>query len=163
MFRKRLFVGLAFTIVQACGNPPAPEPDAGVHPLGFVSASMSPPNGPCLVPANAPECAPLALTVGKVSDSEVGETLAVRWYVDGSMQDQAMLPPQTPPSVERLGANFAFSPQEHARGGHVVKVVVSNGFATSGSLDQVAEGKQSAEWTWCVDTTSCANGKEANR
>ncbi|HEY3450089.1 MAG TPA: hypothetical protein VGK67_27295 [Myxococcales bacterium] len=163
MIRRLLLTVAASLLAVACGRQVLPTPDAGPHVIALDPDSMAPPNDQCLEPIGLPDCSELRLLAGAVIDDDVNENLYVRWFVDGDFKDQALLSPAQPPSTRRLGPSFSFLPQPYARAAHVVKVVVSNGFSQTGDSTQLAEGKTSAEWTWCVDTTKCENGAGAGR
>jgi len=160
MLRALPKVAGVLLLAQACGAPSVPAPDAGNPGIEFVSDSMTPRNGSCLEPSGVPACESVVLTAGAVLDPDVEENLFARWFVDGTVTEMALLRPGSSPSVRRsIAQQLSLSPQRLIRGAHVVKVVVSDGFAAAGEdFTQVAEGKTSAEWAWCLDTSGCENG-----
>lgn len=155
-----MLAAVLLLLTGGCGSVTPPPPDAGLHVIAIDSESVRPPNSTCLEPVGAPECQPLILGVGTVVDDDVTETLDVRWFVDGLLSDSVLVFRPDPPSVRRsTDLRFDVLPQRLQRGSHLVKILVSDGFAQSASdLEKVAEGKTSAERTWCVDTTECQNG-----
>lgn len=144
---------------------PEPRQDVVIinHPPRFLESSVAPPNWQCVKPAI---CQAVELSIGVVVDEDVSDTLSARWFVDYDPS------PGVPKTLYRAGVVTGTSNDRGERPGgnaltftlpatvqpgvHVVKVLVSDGFAQpSSDFDQVASGKGLVSYAWCVDTSAC--------
>jgi hypothetical protein len=150
---------------------------AANNPPRFSEGSITPTNSTCIKPVGAPNCEPVNFTVNTIVDQDKADELAARWFIDcdGTAATMVAAAPITTifaldskTEGERIGGPSlsytlkASGPSAPTPGVHVVKVLVSDGFAfttnTTNHLDLAAETKGLATWVWCVDTSICTGG-----
>lgn len=124
----------------------------------IVRDSVSPePWNIVLINNDTPRGCELSLTIGIVEDDE-GDDLEVRWFVDFWLDGRPRNTTKIYKSNGMLGTGWSdIDYTDWGEGGiHVVRAIVSDGFADS-SWTKAAEGHATVEQTWTIDTTQAAS------
>lgn len=153
-----------------------PPPESKPHPPSIVESSVSPTNGVCLKPLGDVVCEKMTFSIGTIVDTGTGDDhqLMAKWFLD--YEPGSSFPNQfnaggiiaTEPNAqgERVCSSkqcsLDFDPNDlrFARGIHILKIMISDGFDNTDPKlpDKVKQGSGLATYTWCVDTSHCVGG-----
>jgi hypothetical protein len=143
----------------------AVTPEAN-HPPRIEEASVEPSNWAIYElkrdVADPSKGCEVTLKIGVVIDEDLGDELYARWFIDYADNPSVWQPTRIPPSdkPERIGPELLFRAADWDPGIHLVRVVISDGFADDPQdPTKVLDGKASTSYTWTIDSTAadCAS------